>query len=181
MVEGYEGDCATRFEFTRVGGRSQADVVGIKDVGNYYSHAFEIAAVEVKDGKKCKVRYLSQALGYSAFAHRCYLAMPIHFKEEDGEYAKHMGVGLLEIDREGNKEPKEILSPEIKNPNETMMMWFLERSLKMVRCTICGIIVNRYHGKEARFLGTRTNVFGEEKRPFVCSECDKLLKPSKFG
>jgi hypothetical protein len=51
------------FPFIRLGKRVQPDVAGIRDVGNSYSHEFEVVAVEVKDGKHCKVRYIEQALG----------------------------------------------------------------------------------------------------------------------
>lgn len=45
LTYGYK-DEKTKFEFTRVGGKTQADVVGIKDVGRDYSYEIEVVAVE---------------------------------------------------------------------------------------------------------------------------------------
>lgn len=173
LTESYKDDGKTKFEFTRVGGKTQADVVGVKDVGRDYSHEIEIVAVEVKDREQVRVRYITQALGYSTFAHRCYLAMPIAYEEEYVNYARQMGVGLLEIGKNGVIE--EILSAELKNPDETMMIWFLRRSLNLVKCVFCGSIIHRFHNKQTKRV-KRTNVFGKEKHLFLCSECHKILK-----
>lgn len=169
LTESYKDNGKTKFEFTRVGGKTQAGVVGVKDVGRDYSHEIEIVAVEVKDKEQVRVRYITQALGYSTFSHRCYLAMPIKYKDEYINYARQMGVGLLEI---AKNEVKEILSADLKNPNETMMMWFLRRSLNLVKCVFCDSIVYRFQTKRVK----RTNVFGKEKHLFVCYECYKHLK-----
>lgn len=155
MTEGYSLDGTKTFEFTRLGRRAQADVVGIKDVGKNYSNEIEIAAVEVKDRKRAKVRYMTQALGYSSFAHRCYLAMPTGFTEEDKDYARKLGVGLLEIHGD---QVKEVLSAELKSPNETMMIWFLRRSPWIVRCMLCGCFKHRFKHKLTRH--TVKNAFG---------------------
>jgi hypothetical protein len=172
LTEGYADDGKTKFEFIQLGAPVQADVAGVKDVGNLYSHEFEIVAVEVKDGRRMKVRHAEQALGYSMFAHRCYLAMPIKFTEENKAYAKHMGIGLLEID---GKNVREVLSPELKKPDETIMMWFLRRSLALVRCVVCGCVIHRFYNKETQHF-RRRNVFGEQKNLFVCSQCSELIK-----
>lgn len=160
------------FPFIRLGKRVQADVAGIKDIGTQYSQALEIAAVEVKDGKHCKVRYIEQALGYSIFAHNCYLAMPISFSEEDKNYAKHMGVGLLEINE--NNSVTKVFSPETKISDETKMMYFMRRSMNLVRCVICGSIIHRY-SKQTKYFD-RIDVFGKEKTSFVCGECFRTFK-----
>jgi len=162
-------DEKTKFEFTRVGGKTQADVVGIKDVGRDYSHKIEVVAVEVKDREQARVRYITQALGYSTFAHRCYLAMPVEYKDEYVDYAKQMGVGLLEIN--GN-DVIEVLTAELKNPNKIMLTWFLRRSLNLVKCAFCGSITHRFQAKRIK----RTNVFGKEKHLYVCTECCNILK-----
>jgi len=165
LTEGYS-ESEPKFHFIRLGKRVQADVAGIKDVGNLYSNEIEIAAVEVKDGMHCKVRYIEQALGYSTFAHKCYLAMPIHFTEDDKNYARHMGVGLLEIN---GKKVSEILSPELKDVNETIMIYFLRRSLNLVKCVICGSIIHRFRSGTKSFH--RKNVFEKRKTLFVCPDC----------
>lgn len=173
LTESYKDDGKTKFEFTRVGGKTQADVVGVKDVGRDYSHEIEIVAIEVKDRDQARVRYITQALGYSTFAHRCYLAMSTKYSEEYINYARQMGVGLLEIGED--KVKKEVLSAELKNPDETMMIWFLRRSLHLVKCVFCGTIIYRFYNKQTKYI-ERRNVFGKEKTLFICLECHKMLK-----
>lgn len=172
LTESYKNDGRTKFEFTRVGGKTQADVVGVKDVGRNYSHEIEIVAVEVKDREQARVRYITQALGYSTFAHRCYLAMPIKYKDEYINYARQIGVGLLEIT---DNNVKEILSADLKNPNKAIVTWFLRRSLHLVKCIFCGSIIYRFQINRIERI-KRINVFGEEKHLFICPECLKILK-----
>ncbi len=172
LTEGYKDYGKTKFEFTRVGGKTQADVVGVKDIGRMYSHEIEIVAVEVKDREQVRVKYITQALGYSTFAHRCYLAMPTKYKDEYINYARQMGVGLLEIDK---NEVTEVLTAELKNPNETMLAWFLRRSLKLVKCILCGSIIYKFQAKRIK----RVNIFGKEKHLYVCPECYSMFENIK--
>ena len=174
MTEGLQPDGKDTFDFTRLGRRAQADVIGIKDIGTKYSNEIEIVAVEVKDRKSAKVRHMTQALGYSIFAHRCYLAMPAKFTEEDKSYARKIGVGLLRIVR---SQVEEVLPAELKIPNETMMMWFLRRSPWIVRCMLCGCWKHLHETNLHRH--TVKNAFGNEKTRYICPECQDLLKLSE--
>ena len=174
MTEGLQPDGKNTFDFTRLGRRAQADVIGIRDIGTEYSNEIEIVAVEVKDRKRAKVRHMTQALGYSTFAHRCYLAMPAKFTEEDKNYARKIGVGLLRIVR---SKVEEVLPAELKIPNETMMMWFLRRSPWIVRCMLCGCWMHRF--EKNLYRHTVENAFGNEKTLYVCSECQDLLTLSE--
>jgi len=169
VTEGFNRDGST-FDFARLGRRAQADVIGIKDVGTQYSNDIEIAAVEVKDRKRAKVRYMTQALGYSTFAHRCYLAMPAKLTEEDKDYAREMGVGLLRI---VGDQVEEVLPAELRNPNESMMIWFMRRSLWMMKCMLCGRWLHRF--KEKPYQHTVKNAFGNDKVLYICRECQELL------
>ena len=171
LTEGFTRGGEDTFDFTRLGRRAQADVIGIKDVGRDYSNEIEIAAVEVKDGKRAAVRYMTQALGYSTFAHRCYLAMPTDFTEEDESYARKIGIGLLKVAR--NK-VKEILPAELKRPNKSMMVWFLGRSPWIVKCMLCGSWVHRY--EETLYRHNVENAFGNEKTLYICPKCQILFK-----
>lgn len=170
MTEGLRPDGKDTFDFMRLGRRAQADIIGIKDVGKDYSNEIEIVAVEVKDKKTAKVRHMTQALGYSTFAHRCYLAMPIKFTEEDKDYARKIGVGLLRIIKE---RVKEVLSAELKTPNEAMMIWFLRRSPWIVKCMLCGCWMHIH--KHKLIYHTVKNAFGNEKTLYVCPDCRELL------
>lgn len=171
MTAGFQRNGKDTFDFTRLGRRAQTDVVGIKDVGTEYSNEIEIVAVEVKDKKKAKIRYMTQALGYSTFAHRCYLAMPANFTEEDKDYARKIGVGLLKIDKD---RVEEVLPSELQNPNETMVIWFLRRSPWIVRCMLCGSFIHRF--KQKLNYHTIKNAFGNEKIFYICPDCRKLFK-----
>jgi len=121
--------------------------------------------------KTAKVRYMTQALGYSTFAHRCYLAMPIEFTEEDKDYARKIGVGLLRIMK---NRVSEVLPAELKTPNETMMIWFLRRSPWIEKCMVCGCWMHRF--KQKLYSHIVENAFGNPKILYVCSECQKLFK-----
>jgi len=95
--------------------------------------------------------------------------MPVKYKDEYVGYAKQMGVDLLEIN--GN-DVIEVLTAELKNPNEIMLTWFLRRSLNLVKCVFCGSITHRFQAKRIK----RTNVFRKEKHLYVCAECCNILK-----
>jgi hypothetical protein len=97
--------------------------------------------------------------------------MPIKFTEDDKNYARHMGVGLLEIMGE---DVHEVFSPEIKKVNGTILMYFLRRSLNLVKCVICGSLTHRFHNETKHF--DRKNVFGKEKTLFVCNKCCATFK-----
>jgi hypothetical protein len=58
-------DCGTKL--------ARADVVGVRHVGGDLASDYELVAVEVKIHESF-FRSISQAAGYSVFAHRCYLA-----------------------------------------------------------------------------------------------------------
>ena len=174
LTQGFQRNGKDTFDFERLGRRAQADVIGIKDVGKDYSNEIEIVAVEVKDRKRAKVRYMTQALGYSTFAHRCYLAMPMKFTEEDKDYARKIGVGLLRIVK-GRVE--EVLPAELKTPNESMMIWFLRRSPWIVKCMLCGCWMHRF--KQKLYSYTVENAFGNEKTLYICPQCQKLFRLAK--
>jgi len=120
-----------------------ADVLGIRDIGSRYSGDFEILAVEVKTNLGNFVKSLGQALGYSLFAHRCYLAIVFEdneeFKLHHREMAARLGVGLMEI---RNKKCKEIFSSSYHAPINCLVLMVLD-NLNYGKCTICGNIFHR--------------------------------------
>lgn len=113
----------------------KVDVAGVKNVGNKFIDVLEIAAVEVKDEELVKHRHMQQALGYSSIAHKCYLATTGRITEDDIANASRMGIGLLQLTNKDSL-PKEILSPQLKQPNEAAMLDFLD-TLSISQCTIC--------------------------------------------
>lgn len=59
-------------------------------------------SVEVKLSARNFGKIVGQALGYSLFAHRCYLAAKASFSEEQKELANSLGVGLIELQKKYN-------------------------------------------------------------------------------
>jgi hypothetical protein len=174
-----------------------ADVVGIRDVGGSYCGDIELIAVEVKPYKSNFAKLLGQALGYSLFAHRCYLAVVLRYTDtytsEEREMATRLGVGLLEI-RGG--ECSEVLVSTHHEPINSLM-W---RTLDYVgydRCNICGTLVKADqgwtmnlkkagNGKDFYYIKSITNrqvlFTGQTKVSryvIVCSDCVQKLKLSK--
>jgi hypothetical protein len=74
-----------------------SDAYGIKDIGGKFNSNVIGISVEVKTSNSKFGKIIGQALGYSLFAHRCYLAIPQPFNEEHIEMANRLGVGLIEI------------------------------------------------------------------------------------
>jgi hypothetical protein len=82
------------------------DVLGLRERRSNFASQTEIIAVEVKRGGTRFLNFVGQAVAYSLYAHRVYLAWE---KKEFGEYtqeeidiASKFGVGLLRIGKEGN-------------------------------------------------------------------------------
>jgi len=57
-----------------------ADVVGVREIGVDVRGDIEVIAAEVKTSSSQFGKNLGQALGYSLFAHKCYLA--VRFKDD---------------------------------------------------------------------------------------------------
>ena len=118
----------------------RADIIGLKNVGNEFIDELEILAVEVKEKDKISFRDIQQAYGYSAFAHKVYLATIAKPTEEDKSTATRMGIGLIHI---AGKKIEEILSSALMQPNEAEMLKLLN-SLWVVKCTICNCYVFKW-------------------------------------
>lgn len=124
-----------------------ADVIGVRDVGGDVRGDIEVIAVEVKKNTSNFGKILGQALGYSLFAHKCYLAVPFSdydgFSIEQKELATRLGVGLLEIKKSYSKwKCAEVLTSANHTPHGHQMETLLRRGLGLIRCSICGIYVD---------------------------------------
>ena len=62
-----------------------ADVVGVRDIGGDVRGDVEVIAVEVKMSPSNFGKILGQALGYSLFGHKCYLAIILEHRTEPME------------------------------------------------------------------------------------------------
>ncbi|MHA2135905.1 MAG: hypothetical protein ACW99J_18765, partial [Candidatus Thorarchaeota archaeon] len=117
----------------------RADVVGVRDLGGKTMPDIEMIAVEVKWSTRNFCKNLGQALGYSLFADKCYLAIPLDkgksFTLEEKEMATHIGVGLINC---GGKRIREVLASKSHNPIASLRT----RVLWNVGYTLCGICGN---------------------------------------
>lgn len=121
----------------------QADVVGVREIGGDVRGDIEVIAVEVKTSPNPFGKSLGQALGYSLFAHKCYLAARAHYSLEQKELATKLGVGLIEIRRyRSDWRCFHVLSSGNHTPHPHQMETMLRRGLKVIRCSFCGIFID---------------------------------------
>lgn len=121
-----------------------ADVVGARDVGGDVRGDLEVVAVEVKKTSDKFGRILGQAISYSLFAHKCYLAIPFSdyeaFSFEQKELAARLGVGLFEIKKEYKVwRCHEVLTSANHFPHGHQVETLLRRGLDLARCGLCGV------------------------------------------
>jgi hypothetical protein len=175
-----------------------ADIVGARDVGGDVKGDIEIIAVEVKGSPSNFGKILGQALGYSLFAHKCYLAVTFSndkvFSLEQKELATRLGVGLLEIRKMyGVLRCSEALTSVIHIPQGHQMETLLRRGLGLVRCGFCGFFVDTINvtqsWKEAlrrekvyltwrkpdRSLLFSRRRKGDWRRLYICNDCVREL------
>jgi hypothetical protein len=173
-----------------------ADVVGVRDVGGAHSEDIQVMAVEVKPTRYNFAKSLGQALGYSLFANKSYLAVPLLAKEkftlEEKEMATRLGVGLIAIKR---SRCREILTPPNHQPIDSLMVKMLEW-MDYSRCSICGTLApvkgwtedlkraadqekTFYYGKE---ITDRPLLFTKRHYRWiiVCSDCVKEFGLAKI-
>lgn len=178
-----------------------ADIVGARDIGGDIRGDIEITAVEVKTSCSNFGKILGQALGYSLFAHKCYLAVRFFddgaFSLEQKELATRLGVGLLEIKKlYGVLRCSEVLTSPNHVPQGHQMETLLRRGLKLIKCSLCGYLFENKRAsdmttswkkavdKGKAFLSWRkpdtTLLFSKRKRGdwrrlYFCSECVEEL------
>jgi hypothetical protein len=157
-----------------------ADVIGLKHIGSNRSNAFEVLVVEVKRSIGSFGKKVGEALGYSLFAHRCYLAAPVNFTAYHRHFAAQLGVGLLQI---RGKACYEVVTAVSRNPNEHQMLDLLE-SMKLTRCSLCGALAKSPKGGVAQraALAARKDIpwvlhrtLDKSGKLCLCAECVKGL------
>ena len=85
---------------------------------------------------------VTQAYGYSAIAHRVYLAHTAPIDDEWERFLRRLGLGFLEI--QGVKKGViERVPSTYFNPNEANLLEFLT-SLRIFKCCICGVYTFRW-------------------------------------
>ncbi len=77
------------------------DVVGLREIHGDFMSTPELVGVEVKEERCTFLSSLGQAVGYSVFAHQCYLAVKKRrfnaFSADEIRLASRLGVGLIEV------------------------------------------------------------------------------------
>lgn len=209
VEEFLKSDAFRCFKTTQRKGTSfvgMADVIGVRDIGGDVRGDLEVIAVEVKTTPNNFGKILGQALGYSLFAHKCYLAVPfsdkVAFSPEQKELVTRLGVGLLTIRKSyGNWQCSETLTSAYHVPLGHQMETLLRRGLGLVRCGFCGFFMERGNStdslpealrKSKVYLSWRQPdrklLFSRRKkedwrRLYVCNDClkdlEKLAKKSK--
>ena len=97
--------------------------------------------VEVKLSTSNFGKLLEQALGYSLFAHKCYLAIPMRrrewFTSEQRELATRLGVGLIEIRGRRAMQCAEVLSSQYHERIDALTLRALW-NMNYFMCALCG-------------------------------------------
>lgn len=117
------------------------DVVGVKERKSNLSSQPEIVAVEVKRGAARFLNSVGQALSYSLYAHRVYLAWEKpeyqEFSDEEIDIAAKFGVGLLHINSKGKL--RLVSSSASFIPEQYHLLQIIEK-LGYFQCTICNSV-----------------------------------------
>jgi hypothetical protein len=161
-------------------GQLIVDVYGLRGIGDRRLRKVEGIAVEVKRKKSnMPRRYITQTEQYSHLAHRCYLAQPFDFTLKAKSEAARVGIGLLRI--RGSK--VELVSESrLFNPDADAFDSFLNRSLRIRQCAICGCYQFRYghlvHGGTSGEGHWRRDHLAprsprKNKLTFLCAECEQ--------
>lgn len=180
------GSNGKEIKFERRGfGRLIADVYGLRGTDEVNSRRIEGIVVEVKRGThKTSLGHLQQAAQYSRIAHRCFLAQPRQFDMATIEEASRVGVGLLEI---RGHQVFQITDSQFFSPNEEVFLSFLQRSLKIFRCSLCGCYRFRYknldnthnsktggHWRKDQIAELMPKTKGS-KKVYFCAQCEEIL------
>jgi len=118
---------------------AHADVVGVRHIGGDLATDYEVIAIEVKTDESF-FKSISQAAGYSVFAHRCYLAEYERgskpFTREQVEIALSLGVGLLKIRSRRTEGVEELLSAPARPARHRFVLQMME-ALGLAECILC--------------------------------------------
>lgn len=102
------------------------DIAGLRDAGGDLSGLVEMIGIEVKNGSQPFLKTCGQARGYSVYAHRVFVAdyRADGFSLDEQDVASALGVGLIQIRRQGCKE---VLSSPRYEPLEGYYLPLVER------------------------------------------------------
>jgi hypothetical protein len=133
------------------------DVLGVRDVGGILSGEIEVVCIEVKRGTEAFATASGQALGYSVYANRVYLAdfREDGFKPAELEIASHLRIGLIRL---SERRCEEVLSSPFHNPIPRMSLELIAR-LALAKCQFCGTVFECGRDRKSRFSNvTKENI-----------------------
>jgi hypothetical protein len=185
-IESFNRDGTTR-RFVGRGLRGLIlDVFGVRGSKEAGSRALEGIAVEVKrNSRRTSLRHLVQAQQYSRLAHRCYLAQPRRFDQKTKLEASRIGIGLLEIHKNG-KAVRVVSESRRFAPDSEAFELFLHKSLRIVRCALCSCYLFRYsRGKrgvaiDGHWVADQFTPLQQgaefNKKMYICPKCVEVIR-----
>jgi len=165
------------------------DVIGAYTTSSEFYNDLEIIVVEVKKTAASFGKSIGQALGYSIYGERCYLAITFEGNEsynDDQMYiANHLGVGLIRVPMDKHKRTIEreieiILTSKKHVPIEAQKRYMLN-TIGISRCNMCEIYnpteqmnrINRNIGRSSLFTNKKSRQFT------LCKECYRTFFPKE--
>lgn len=114
------------------------DVLGLRERRSDFSSQTELLAIEVKRGGTRFLNFIGQAVSYSLYAHRVYLAWEKEkgggFSQEEISIASKFGVGLLSISSKGKIS---LVSSSAEFAPERHHLLQAVNKLDHFECTLC--------------------------------------------
>jgi len=162
-------------------GRGTPDFLGIKDRRGVSDNRVEAVTVNFEGEKESVQAALGEVLGYSFFAHRCYLAVfgssrndPL--SPEELELARKLGVGVIEVSG-GEGRCREVVVSDYHEPLRPLGFKNLG-ALESYSCSVCGRRIfrldrdRRFEFEEAGGPGASKSK-KEESHLWICPSCLK--------
>ena len=152
------------------------DVLGLRERRSDFASQTELLAIEVKRGGTRFLNFVGQAVAYSLYAHRVYLAWEkasgYSFTQEEIDIASKFGVGLLSISRKG------IVSLVASSAEFTPERHHLLQAVHKVEyfeCTLC----RSFYPKESSVQINQPGAIKTKEEPSYVGNLDKAVASRK--
>ncbi|MGA2854101.1 MAG: hypothetical protein ABSE90_08230, partial [Verrucomicrobiota bacterium] len=176
----------------------QVDVFGVRTFRERFSNRYLIIGVEVKPKTFHFGKKLGQALGYSLFAHKVYLACKEEFTVTQVELASKLGAGLIQIKKKSGC--AEVLGSRMFEPDKEKMLKLMMK-LGLGECVLCGSVFSFDDGYSANLHRAAENGLPYELRRgidakdfpsfkgsrsrtsqylYLCNLCNRLFKEGQY-
>ncbi len=153
---------------TRLG---KIDVAGVRELRGDLESDAEVVAIEVKEERAAFLNAIGQAVSYSIYAHRCYLAVRRRrgnsFTSEELQVAAQFGIGLIQIG--AGKMTIPVTSRRF-SPENRYVLQIIHR-LGLFRCSMCRSV---YEDKDASVIN-ESGAINLSERPKYRGQLAKLI------